>query len=339
MIFDKWTNRVEPSEHDKTQSLFPSLDSPFFSAFLSILLTSLLGAFFFYLTVHVSKVYGWALFVYSPLALAFFSSMLYSYNTSRSLSSCMKIAFGSIGFILVLLLLWKMEGIICIAMASPIIALLGFFGAWLGHKFQRGGRRQKHSMLMSIALLNPLLTGVERQCQLQPPVQTVRSTVVINAPPNQVWKALTRQMIYGKHEGFLFKAGITYPTSAEIVGVDNHRFLKVNLPNSEVYAPITRYIPQQTLEFSFAQTPEPMKEMSPYKDIHPPHLRGYFNVRKGVFNLRPMPGNRTELSGTTLYQYEIWPVEYWKLWTSFILDRMHLKVLQVVKENVERKRG
>lgn len=248
----------------------------------------------------------------------------------------MKVAFGSIGFVLLILFLLKMEGIICIAMASPLIALLGWFGAWLGYKLQRGGRNRKHSMLLSIALLNPLITGVEHHYQLQPPPQTVQSAVVINASPAHVWRTLTEPLQYGKNEGLLFRAGVAYPTKTEMLISGSHRFLKCSLPDGEALAEITDYVPGRRLEFSFSRTPAPMKELSPY-NIHPPHLDGYFRIRKGTFSLRPMPGNRTELKGITVYQHEIWPVQYWKLWTDFILDRMHLKVLHVVKQNTERR--
>jgi len=220
-------------------------------------------------------------------------------------------------------------------MASPIILVLGALGALLGHKLQRGGRNQKHSLMLSIVILNPLITGAEHYYQLQPPPQTVRSTVIINAPPSRVWDTLTHPLSYGKNEGLLFRAGIAYPTRTEILFSGHKRFLKCSVADGAALAEITNYIPRQRLTFAIAHTPPPMKELSLYKDIHPPHLNGYFRVRNGTFHLRPLPGHRTELTGSTVYQYEIWPVQYWKLWTDFILDRMHLKVLNVIKEKVE----
>ncbi|MGH8608800.1 MAG: hypothetical protein ACREX9_15710 [Gammaproteobacteria bacterium] len=248
----------------------------------------------------------------------------------------MKVAFGSIGFTVLILFSLGMEGIICIAMASPLIALLGWLGALLGYKLQRGGRNRKHSMLLSIALLNPLITGVEHHYQLQPPLQTVQSTVVINAPPSHVWRTLTEPLQYGTNEGLLFRAGVAYPTKTEVLVSGSRRFLKCSMPDGEALAEITDYVPGRRLEFSFSRTPPLMKELSLYKHIHPPHLDGYIRIRKGTFSLRPIPGGRTELKGITVYQHEIWPVQYWKLWTDFILDRMHLKVLYVIKQKTER---
>ena len=78
-----------------------------------------------------------------------------------------------------------------------------------------------------------------------------------------------------------------------------------------------------------------MKELSPYK-IHPPHLEGYLKCERGEFRLIPLPGGRTEMIGTTWYRDNIWPQEYWSLYSNAIIHNIHMRVLNHIKTVSER---
>ena len=45
----------------------------------------------------------------------------------------------------------------------------------------------------------------------------------------------------------------------------------------------------------------------------------------------PLPGGRTRLEGTTWYRHHIWPADYWRIWSDWILHSIHQRVLQHVK--------
>jgi hypothetical protein len=83
------------------------------------------------------------------------------------------------------------------------------------------------------------------------------------------------------------------------------------------------------------QNPSPMREWSPYIDLHPPHLDGFLVSHKGHFLLTPLPDGRTRLEGVTWYVHSLWPASYWRLWSDFIIHRIHLRVLNHVKQAAE----
>ncbi len=78
-----------------------------------------------------------------------------------------------------------------------------------------------------------------------------------------------------------------------------------------------------------------MEEWTPYKRIHPPHLKGFLESEGGEFRLEPLSGGGTLLQGTTWYHHRMWPAFYWKWWSDFIIHRIHLRVLEHIKRRSE----
>ena len=77
-----------------------------------------------------------------------------------------------------------------------------------------------------------------------------------------------------------------------------------------------------------------MIELSPYK-IRPRHMDHYFASTKGEFRLVPLPGGRTRLEGTTWYRLRFMPQGYWQMWSDFIVHRIHMRVLNHIKNLAE----
>jgi hypothetical protein len=73
-----------------------------------------------------------------------------------------------------------------------------------------------------------------------------------------------------------------------------------------------------------------MREWSPWR-IHPPHLEGFLVSEAGQFRLIALAGGRTRLEGTTWYRHHLWPTSYWRLWSDYLIHRIHLRVLNHVK--------
>ena len=54
--------------------------------------------------------------------------------------------------------------------------------------------------------------------------------------------------------------------------------------------------------------------------------------KQGRFQLTPLTGNRTLLEGTTRYRHGLWPATYWRWWSDAIIHRIHLRVLNHIRE-------
>ena len=71
---------------------------------------------------------------------------------------------------------------------------------------------------------------------------------------------------------------------------------------------------------------------------HPPAAPpGIPGLEAGQFRLVRLPGGRTRLEGTTWYQHGLYPAGYWRLWSDWIIHRIHLRVLEHVKRLSEEK--
>jgi uncharacterized membrane protein YhaH (DUF805 family) len=312
--------------------------SPLGSALLAILLTTLLGLVFVGLGTLVVGAYGWGLFVALPFCLGMFSVLLYSYHSPRSWRTCLNVALLPIGILAAVLLLVAMEGVICILMAAPFGIALAGLGGMLGYMIQTRHWRPKQTpaMLSVVLLLVPASFGIEHAAALQPPVFVVRTAIEINAPPEKVWNEVVAFAEIPPPKELLFRAGIAYPIRAEISGRGVGAVRHCVFSTGPFVEPIEVWDEPRLLQFGVTANPAPLNELSPYGNIQPPHLHGYFVSEKGQFLLTALPGGRTRLEGTTWYHDTIWPAAYWRLWSDYIIHRIHLRVLEHIRDVAER---
>jgi uncharacterized membrane protein YhaH (DUF805 family) len=313
--------------------------SPLGSAVLSIFLTTVLGLVFVGLGTLVIGAYGWGLFVALPFCLGMFSVLLHSYHAPRDLWTCFNVALLPVGILGVVLILVAMEGVICVLMAAPFALGLAALGGMLGYSIQKHHwvPKQRPAMLSIVLLLVPVSFGIEHAAALQPPVFVVRTAIEVNAPPEKVWNQVVAFAEIPPPKELLFRAGIAYPIRAEISGHGVGAVRHCIFSTGPFVEPIEVWDEPRLLKFGVTANPAPLNELSPYGNIQPPHLHGYFVSEKGQFSLTALPGGRTRLEGTTWYQHTMWPAAYWHLWSDYIIHRIHLRVLEHIREAAEHK--
>ncbi|MBC8066272.1 MAG: hypothetical protein H7Y17_15685 [Chlorobia bacterium] len=99
---------------------------------------------------------------------------------------------------------------------------------------------------------------------------------------------------------------------------------------------ISELVAGKRLVFKMHNTPPSMKEWNPFGEVHAPHLDGYYESLEGSFDLIPLPGGKTLLRGTSIYQHRYRPVTYWSWWTDKIVGEVQLSVMEEVKRRAER---
>ena len=172
--------------------------------------------------------------------------------------------------------------------------------------------------------------GFEEKSLPPSPLLSVRSKVIVNAPPEKVWNNVVTFSELPPADDWLFDLGIACPTCATIEGTGVGAIRYCNFTTGPFVEPITVWDEPNVLAFDVTKQPAPMKELSPY-DIHPPHLDGHLQSKRGEFRLERIDGDRTRLTGTTWYKHNMWPAFYWKIWSDFLIGRIHDRVLQHVK--------
>ncbi len=103
--------------------------------------------------------------------------------------------------------------------------------------------------------------------------------------------------------------------------------------------PIEVWDEPRLLKFGVTASPAPLNELTPYGHIEPRHLHGYFVSEEGQFLLTSLPRGGTRLEGTTRYRNAMWPAAYWHIWSDYIIHRIHLRVLNHIKEAAEQSRA
>jgi uncharacterized membrane protein YhaH (DUF805 family) len=313
---------------------------PLGSALLSILLSSALGLWFAWMGTAVLGSYGWGLFVALPFCLGLFAVLLHSYHGPRDYKTCMNVALLPVGIVGGLLLVVAIEGLVCILIAAPLALGLAWLGGSLGYFIQANywGTKRSAAMLSVVLLAIPGIFGVERAAALKPPTFVVRTSIDVHAPPEQVWQQVVAFGEIPPPTDILFRAGVAYPIRAEITGHGVGAVRHCIFSSGAFEEPIEVWDEPRLLKFGVTANPAPLNELTPYGHIEPRHLHGYFVSEQGQFLLTPLPNGGTRVEGTTWYRDAIWPAAYWRLWSDYVIHRIHLRVLKHTKETVEHSR-
>lgn len=321
----------------KLGALVPS--GPLGSATMAAIVTGALGLLIAWFGTSLLGDYGWTLFVGLPFGMGFLSALIHSARQPRGMGSCILTAMVALGLTGAGFFLFAMEGGICLIMAAPLALALGILGALIGYLAQRTlWRKTDSSRLFCLAVLfAPLTMGLEKGLPPPLPLLKVESSVIVDAPPEKVWRNVVSFSELPPPKEMIFKLGVAYPIRAEIDGQGVGAVRHCNFSTGPFVEPIEIWDEPRLLKFSVTQNPEPMQEWTPYHNVHPRHLDGYLQSCGGQFRLVPLDGDRTLLEGTTWYYHHLWPANYWQWWSDYIIHTIHLRVLNHVKNLSEKK--
>ena len=304
------------------------------SAAVGILATVALSTALLLIAVPWLGEYGWGVFVGIPFFLGFNSVMIYGFHSPRGIGPCLLVASLSVVFTGVLIILIALEGFICVFMAAPIAMVLGLFGGCIGFVLQRS--RRLTNVFPAIVLFMPGAITVEPLVINEPPLIEVRTSVIVNADRETVWKNVISFPPLPEPSERLFRTGVSYPMRAEIQGNGVGAVRHCVFSTGAFVEPITVWDQPKRLRFNVTSQPPPMQEWSIYSNLRPAHLDAYLLSRQGEFLLTELPDGRTLLEGTTVYQNRMWPTAYWQLWSDYIIHRIHQRVLEHIKNLSEK---
>jgi uncharacterized membrane protein YhaH (DUF805 family) len=286
-------------------------------------------------SVYLFHSYGAAIFFGTPLITGVASSYLLNAKRSHSHLASALVAAAAIFFFGIALMLFAFEGAICIAMAAPIVIPLGIAGAPLG-KFLADRRRRLRRDLVSALLVLPMLTIAESYF---PPNNefVVESHIDIAAPRETVWRNVIGFAKITEPPEWIFRLGVACPEEARILGQGVGARRECIFTTGKFIEPITVWQEPARLAFDVSEQPSPMFELTPYRNIHPPHLDLAFRSVRGEFELTELPDGTTRLTGRTWYTLDIRPEAYWTIWSDWLVHRIHMRVLIHIKQLAEQR--
>lgn len=277
--------------------------------------------------------YGLVLFFALPMMMGFLSSLFYSWHSTRRLVECLFVSQVAIMFLGVMLLAFAIEGFFCLAMALPLGCAAAAIGGGIGFILQRFLHHQRHRSVecsLLLLLLMPILMGAESRWLSSERRYAVVTRVEIAAPPETVWNQVVSFSELPPPRGMIFRTGVAYPLHAEIRGQGVGAVRHCVFSTGPFVEPITVWDAPRRLAFNVIEQPHALEEWSPWGNITPRHLDGYFLSTRGEFLLTPTHSG-TLLQGTTWYTQKLGPARYWRLWSDYLIHRIHGRVLEHVK--------
>ena len=285
------------------------------------------------LNVYVLRRYSTSLFLGTPFTLGAVTAYVFNRESPQGSGATAQVVSLSLVLLAGALLLFALEGLVCVALALPLALALALLGGVFGraialHTPGRAGH------LASLVLAIPVLAGVDG-VRGPSPLYEVEDTVVVAAPPAAVWRNVVSFSALPPPTEALFRLGIAYPIRARIDGVGAGAIRRCEFSTGTFVEPISAWEAPTRLSFDITAQPVPLRELSPYGPIAPPHLHGYFRATRGAFRLTALPGGRTLLVGATWYELDIDPREYWKVPADAIVSAIHRRVLSHIKRLTE----
>ena len=288
-----------------------------------------------WLSTSVFGSYGGWLFLGVPFAMGFVTVMIYNWHFARGFAESIGVACLSVFCVGCSLLLLGTEGLVCLFMALLVALPFAFVGGATAYALVN--MRQTRNTVAAALLVVPLLAPTEMKFHHGPEHFSVKSSIDIAAPPSVVWNHVVAfSEISEKPSSPILLTGIAYPIHATITGTGVGAVRQCVFTTGAFEEPIDVWDAPYLLRFSVAKQPPVMHEMSWVPDLQPPHVaQEYLRSRKGQFQLTALPNGHTLLEGTTWYDLEYWPSSYWHLWSDAIIHRIHMRVLEHIKMEVE----
>ncbi|HAN31299.1 MAG TPA: hypothetical protein DCQ06_06835, partial [Myxococcales bacterium] len=245
-----------------------SLVAPVLSATLA---TMAIAVGLVLVSVMIFGRYGSALFVGTPFVMGVVAARMVHARGYRGLKTSLAVAALAVTVAAGSLLLFALEGVICITMAAPLAFGLTFAGAIVGDSMSQNAQRESGSARAMVLAL-PLLAALPGTLETSPPVHPVTTSIEVNAPPEIVWNHVLSFKPLEKPKHWLFRAGIAAPLRARIDGSGVGAVRHCEFTTGAFVEPITVFKPPTHLAFDVTSHPPSMREMGLWPVTHAPHV-------------------------------------------------------------------
>ena len=286
--------------------------------------------------VMLLNTYGASIFLGTPFLIGLVSALVAGRLEDRTLSETITIGQLALVGSGSVLILFALEGIVCLIMALPIASPLAILGSFVGYILAQRRRPPSFSHVSMLFCLLSLGTVIDAAMPA-PAARSVMTSIEIDAPPAIVWRHVTSFSDITAAPRWYFRSGLAYPLRARLEGTGAGAVRHCEFTTGAFVEPITVWDAPNRLAFDVVAQPPPLKEWSPYPRVYAPHLDGFFRTTHGEFRLIALDGARTRLEGRTWYALDMQPATYWTALADGILHAVHSRVLEHIKAQAEAK--
>lgn len=285
------------------------------------------------LSTLVFRTYGWGLFFVAPLSIGLSTAYLANRGRENSENATFTVTLGALALGGLALIGFALEGVMCLVIASPLIAFMGLIGAFIGRALARRGRRTQTSTAMSVAF-TPLFIIAEAMFPPKAGFTSVES-IDVAAPSAAVWDSIVHMGPIPGAPSIPFRWGLAYPVRGRIFGSGVGAIRQGVFSTGIAYERVTRWEPDRRLDFIVLSDPPSMRELSPYAHVNAPHVSGYFRTLDASFTITPLASGKTRLSLATRHELDLEPALYWLPIAQWATHANKVRVLDHFRDQAE----
>lgn len=222
----------------------------------------------FYLVYDRTGSMDWVLFIFVPVATGFATALV-----SRVRSTIVASLLLGLLFCTSILLATGMEGLVCVLMSSPLIAVGLALGALLGTLFRTyviaKVKTPRILMMLVLLILSLFLMGAnsaERESRRTLRLQTVTDVLVLGTPPATIWKELTSMDHIDANRPFLMKIGLPVPVSCKTEGEGVGGKRTCYFESGYIEEKITEWNPPTSMKFEITASDVPGRPWLTFQD-------------------------------------------------------------------------
>jgi len=215
------------------------------------------------------------------------------------------------------------EGIICLIIVSPLLMSFVILGAFAGKAMFRRNNQTLNASIFAMLFVMFIVDSLS----VHHYENKVADTIVINAPPAEVWKyVVAYKRIESPSKYWLFHIGMPSPVQSTADGYYQGAKRKCIFSNGYVFdEKIVTYDENKDLTFDITNQPRD------------PEIMGHIDILRGQFLLKDNNDGTTTLTGNSWYRLYVFPVWYYDIWAESVTRNVHLRVMEHIKQLAETK--
>jgi len=229
------------------------------------------------------------------------------------------------------------EGLICFVMAIVIalpLSSLGGITAWWFRRYKE--KKNTQLVFLGVLLILPFSSGyLEQKFDYAPALMKAENSIVIQAPPQEVWKQIIEvKKIEEPITGYFYKMGFPKPIEATLQGegVGAVRLAKFD-KGLQFIETIDQWEDQKQLSFSIKSDPSSTPPTT--LDSHVVVGGEYFDVLRGTYQIEPLENQQVRLHLSSQFRVSTRFNFYAGLWAKFLMNDIQKSILEVLKQRAE----
>jgi hypothetical protein len=276
-------------------------------------------------------------FAMGYLAIAVYGRELANNGKRIGWGLCFGLPVLSVLLTLLIAILCKFEGFICLIFAAPIALICGIVGG-VTAGFVHRSKQNKKITILSVAFAPLLVLAVELHIPEHFETRSVETSILIHATASTIWNNIKQVDTIQPDElppSWARRIGFPRPIAATLshegVGGVRHAAFAGNLVFTET---IDHWDPQRDLSFSIKANTDsiPPTTLDQHVTIGGP----YFDVLEGEYTLEPVSDGTIRLHLRSRERLSTHFNAYAGLWTDAVMHDIQNSILQVIKMRCER---